>query len=119
MVALYAYFSYDLPKISSLKDYRPPIVTEVYSSQGEVIGEFFTEKRHIVKLSGISPVFIQAIIAAEDDEFFEHKGINLWSIIRAAFKNIRSFEMRQGGSTITQQIVKSLLIDFCLRRACK
>ncbi|MEI6125471.1 MAG: PBP1A family penicillin-binding protein, partial [Pseudomonadota bacterium] len=110
VVAFYVYFSYDLPKIASLKDYRPPIVTEVYSTQGEILGEFFTEKRYLIKLSSISPVFIQAIIAAEDDTFFEHKGINLWSIVRAAFKNIRSFEIRQGGSTITQQIVKSLLL---------
>ncbi len=110
IVAAYLYFSHDLPRIGSLKDYRPPLVTEVYSAEGGLIGEFFIEKRYLVSLDDISPILIQAIIAAEDDRFFEHKGINLWSIVRAAIKNLRSFEIRQGGSTITQQIVKSLLL---------
>jgi penicillin-binding protein 1A len=110
IILAYSYFSYDLPRIESLKDYRPPLVTEVYSSKGELIGEFFLERRYLMSLRDISPLIINAIIAAEDDKFYEHKGIDLWSIIRAAIKNIRSFEIRQGGSTITQQIVKSLLL---------
>lgn len=110
VVGLYFYFSYDLPRIASIKDYRPPIVSEVYSAQGELIGEFFIERRYLIKSSDVAPVFIQALLAAEDAQFFEHKGINLWSIVRAALKNISSFEIRQGGSTITQQIVKSLLL---------
>ncbi len=110
VLALYFYFSYSLPRIESLKDYRPSVVTEVYSSRGKLIGEFYLERRYIVPLSDVSTVLIEAIIAAEDDRFFKHKGINLWSIFRAALKNIRSFEIKQGGSTITQQIVKSLLL---------
>lgn len=110
VVGLYCYFSYDLPRIESLRDYRPALVSEVYSTRGELIGEFFIEKRYIVKLADVASVFIQALLAAEDAHFFEHKGINLWSILRAAIKNISSFEIRQGGSTITQQIVKSLLL---------
>jgi len=110
IIGAYVYFSYGLPRISSLKDYRPPLVTELYSQQDEIIGEFFIEKRYLITLADISPLLIQAIIASEDDRFFEHKGINLWSIVRAALKNIRSFEIRQGGSTITQQIVKTLLL---------
>ncbi|MCX5895223.1 MAG: PBP1A family penicillin-binding protein [Proteobacteria bacterium] len=108
--AVYFYFSYNLPRLSSLNDYRPPLVTEVYSRSGELIGEFFTERRYFVKLSNVSPVFIKAIVAAEDAQFFEHKGLNYWSISRAAFKNLLSLEMKQGGSTITQQITKSLLL---------
>ncbi len=109
-VAAFYYFSHDLPRIGSLQDYRPPLVTEVYAATGELIGEYFVERRYPVRLEQISPLLIQAIIAAEDDRFFEHRGINIWSILRAAVKNIRSFEIRQGGSTITQQIVKSLLL---------
>ena len=108
--AFYYYFSYDLPRIASFKDYRPSLVTEVYSSRGELIGEFFIERRYIVSLAEISPLLIEAIIAAEDDQFFKHKGIDYGSILRAAIKNIKSFEIKQGGSTITQQIVKSLLL---------
>ncbi|MCX8044443.1 MAG: PBP1A family penicillin-binding protein [Desulfobacterota bacterium] len=110
VIGIYYYFSYDLPRIESLRDYRPPLVSEVYAARGELIGEFFIEKRYLVQLSDVAPIFIHALLAAEDAQFFEHKGINLWSIVRAAFKNISSFEIRQGGSTITQQIVKSLLL---------
>ncbi len=106
----YLYFSYDLPKISSLDDYSPNLVTGVYSRQGELIGELFTERRYRVPLSDVSPVMVEAIVSAEDDKFFQHKGINLFSIVRAAVKNIQSMEIKQGGSTITQQIVKSLLL---------
>ena len=104
------YFSHDLPRIESLKDYAPALVTEVLSSSGERIAEFSVEKRYLIPLADMAPIFIKAILAAEDDKFFEHKGIDLWGIFRAALKNIRSFEIRQGGSTITQQIVKSLLL---------
>jgi penicillin-binding protein 1A len=110
LAAAYIYFSHDLPRIGSLHDYRPPLVTELYSSDGTLIGEFFLERRYLVSLDRIAPEMIQAIIATEDDRFFEHKGINFWSILRAALKNMRAFEIRQGGSTITQQIVKSLLL---------
>lgn len=110
VVGLYFYFSHDLPRIESLKDYSPALVTELHASSGELIAEFSVEKRYMISVSEIAPVFIQAILAAEDDKFFEHKGIDLWGILRAALKNIRSFEIKQGGSTITQQIVKSLLL---------
>ncbi len=110
VILAYYYFSYDLPRISSLDDYRPFLVTSVYSSEGIKIGELSTERRYLVDIDDIATVLVQAIVAAEDDRFFDHKGINYWSIIRAAIKNIRSFEIRQGGSTITQQVVKSLLL---------
>jgi penicillin-binding protein 1A len=108
--AAYYHFSSDLPRMASLNDYRPDLVTQVFSSEGELIGEFFIERRYPVELSEIAPVFINAILAAEDDTFFEHQGINLWSIVRAAIANLRSRGIRQGGSTITQQVVKSLLL---------
>ncbi len=109
-LAVYSYVNYNLPQIYSLDDYKPPLVTEVYASTGELIGEFFTERRYFVTLSSVSPIFIKALIAAEDAQFFEHTGLNYWSIIRAALKNIVSMEIKQGGSTITQQITKSLLL---------
>jgi len=109
-VILYNYFSYNLPRLYSLNDYRPPLVTEVYAGTGELIGEFCTERRYMVKLPAVAPVFIKAIIAAEDAQFFEHKGINYESILRAALINLLSGEIKQGGSTITQQITKSLLL---------
>jgi len=107
----YKYFSRDLPRIATMKDYRPALVSQVFSEGGELIGEFFIERRYPVELSAIAPVMIEAILAAEDDRFFEHQGINLWSIVRAAYANLRSRGIRQGGSTITQQVVKSLLLS--------
>ena len=110
-VGAYYHFSSDLPRIASMKDYHPALVSQVFSDRGELIGEFFIEKRYPVKLSAIAPVMINAILAAEDDRFFEHQGISPLSIVRAAFNNLRSRGIRQGGSTITQQVVKSLLLS--------
>ncbi len=109
-VGAYKYFSRDLPRIATMKDYRPALVSQVFSVDGDLIGEFFIERRYPVELSAVAPVMIDAMLAAEDDRFFEHQGINLWSIVRAAFANLRSRGIRQGGSTITQQVVKSLLL---------
>jgi len=110
-IGAYYYFSADLPRIATMQDYRPPVVTQVFSECGELIGEFCIERRYPVALTEIAPVMIDAILAAEDDRFFDHQGISVWSIVRAAFANLRSREIRQGGSTITQQVVKSLLLS--------
>jgi penicillin-binding protein 1A len=110
-VGAYYYFSADLPRIATMQDYRPPVVTQVFADSGELIGEFFVERRYPVGLTDIAPLMIEAILAAEDDRFFTHQGISVWSIVRAAFANLRSREIRQGGSTITQQVVKSLLLS--------
>ena len=109
-VGLYIHFSYDLPRLTSVKDYAPKIVTQVFSGDGEIIAEFFAKKRYLIPLEEIPTTLIQAFIAAEDARFFEHQGIDVWSIIRALLKNIESMEIIQGGSTITQQITKSLLL---------
>jgi penicillin-binding protein 1A len=106
----YFFLTYNLPTVQSLKDYKPSVVTSVYSEDNKVIGEFFIERRYTVPLSQMPPLLIQAFVAAEDAHYFEHKGIDYISILRAAFKNIERMEIAQGGSTITQQITKSLLL---------
>ena len=110
-VVSYFYFTHDLPSIETLKNYRPPTVTKIFSEEGEVIGEFFYEKREVVSLDRIPNYLIQAFIAGEDARFFQHKGLDYLAILRALFRNIFSGEMAQGGSTITQQVVKSLLLS--------
>lgn len=109
-----AYFWYvwssNLPYIGSMKDYRPPIITEIYSDDGEVIGRLWEEKRIVVPLKGLPRHLIQAFIAAEDSRFFEHEGVDIQGIIRALFKNLAAGKIEQGGSTITQQVTKSLLL---------
>jgi penicillin-binding protein 1A len=110
-VVSYFYFTHDLPSIETLKNYSPPTVTKIFSEGGEVIGEFFYEKREVVSLDRIPNHLIQAFIAGEDARFFQHKGLDYLAILRALFRNIFSGEMVQGGSTITQQVVKSLLLS--------
>ena len=106
----YFYFSHDLPSIENLKNYKPPTVTKFYAENGELIGEFFLEKRKVVSLERIPNHLIQAFVAGEDARFFQHKGLDYGAILRALLKNIFSGEILQGGSTITQQVVKSLLL---------
>lgn len=101
---------FDLPRLTTLKDYRPYVVSEVYSDDEILIGEFFIENRTIVPLSQMPKLLIKAFIAAEDARFFEHKGIDYWRILAAAFRNIEALEVVQGGSTITQQIAKSFFL---------
>jgi penicillin-binding protein 1A len=84
--------------------------TIFYSSSGEKIAEFNAQRRKPVPLKDISPWMIKAIIAAEDEHFYEHGPINIWSMIRALIKDVRLGKMSQGGSTITQQLVKNLYL---------
>ncbi len=110
-VVFYFYFTHDLPSIKTLKNYRPSAVTKIFSEEGEVIGEFFYEKREVVSLDRIPNYLVQAFVAGEDARFFQHKGLDYIAIFRALFRNIFSGEIVQGGSTITQQVVKSLLLS--------
>ena len=111
MVLSYFYFTHDLPGIESLRDYKPSTITKIFSDDGEVISEFFVEKRQVVSLDRIPDHLVQAFVAGEDARFFQHKGLDYMAIVRALFRNIFSGEIIQGGSTITQQVVKSLLLS--------
>ena len=110
MVGVYFYLSDDLPKITSLTDYHPSIITTVYSDDNRKIAEFYKERRIVVPLSKIPIQLQQAFIAAEDSRFYKHQGIDLFSIVRAFIKNIEAGTIVQGGSTITQQVTKSFLL---------
>jgi penicillin-binding protein 1A len=110
IAGVYFYLSRNLPKISSLKDYRPPIITTVYSDDNRKIGEFFKERRIVVPLSEMPDMLKKAFVAAEDSRFYKHQGIDILSIFRAFYKNIEAGAIVQGGSTITQQVTKSFLL---------
>ncbi len=99
-----------LPSIASLKDYRPSIITRVYANNDELIDEFYLEDRKVIQVTNLPKFVIQAFVAAEDARFFHHKGIDLISIIRAFMKNLQAGTIVQGGSTITQQVAKSLFL---------
>jgi len=109
-MVFYFTFIYDLPRLTTLKDYKPYTVTEVYSEDEVLIGDFSTERRIVVPLSQMPRLLVKAFVAAEDARFFTHRGIDYWRIIGAAFRNIEALDVVQGGSTITQQIAKSFFL---------
>ena len=110
IAGVYLYLSKNLPKISSLNDYRPPIITTVYSDDNRKIAEFFKERRIVLPLSKMPEMLKKAFVSAEDARFYKHKGIDVLSIFRAFYKNIEAGAIVQGGSTITQQVTKSFLL---------
>jgi len=110
LAGIYFYFARDLPDIEALKDYRPPVISEVFSDDGTRIGEFWTECRIFLPYDRIPKGVIQAFVASEDARFFTHRGVDIRSIARAFIANIRAGTITQGGSTITQQITRSLLL---------
>lgn len=108
---LYSSVKKSLPEIIKVEDYKPLLVSQVYDRNNKKIGEFFRERRVLVQYKDIPKEVVQAFLAAEDDQFFEHKGINVQALIRAAIANMRAGKNVQGGSTITQQVAKTLLLS--------
>lgn len=101
----------NLPQIITLQDYKPLLTTQVYDRSGKKIGEFFRERRILVPYDQMPKNLVNAFIAAEDDQFFQHKGVNYVAILRAAIANFQAGRKVQGGSTITQQVAKTLLLQ--------
>jgi penicillin-binding protein 1A len=102
----------DLPSVAELKaGYNPPQVTRVLARDGTLLKAVFTERRTVVPFDEISAATKLAFLAAEDAHFYEHEGLNYWGILRAVVRNLRAGGARQGGSTITQQVVKNVLLD--------
>jgi penicillin-binding protein 1A len=112
VIAFYIAFVRDLPDLHDVRDYRPALTSRVFDRRGEPIGEFFTERRQLTPLEDLPEHVVSAFIASEDSSFFEHSGIDYVSILRAAWVNLRAGgEIKQGASTITQQMVKGLLLS--------
>ena len=105
-------YEYNLPKIQSLEDFRPDVITDVYSDDNKVIGELFIEKRIVVPFEEIPPYLQLAIVATEDDQFYHHSGINYFSNVRAIYKDIMKMSWSEGASTITQQLARMLLGNY-------
>ena len=110
-LAFYLTILRDLPDLDRIEDYRPPLASVVTDRHGERIGEFFVERRALLRLADVPHHVVRAFLAAEDAGFFEHAGIDLKSILRAAWANLRAGGKVQGASTITQQTVKGLLLS--------
>lgn len=100
----------NLPRVESLREYRPSLVSRIYSDDNKIVGEFYVEKRVLVPFNAIPLYLKEAVVAVEDDAFYSHKGLDYKGILRAFWVNIISLDIKQGGSTITQQLARSLFL---------
>jgi len=108
---LYLFVLLDIPDIRSLESYRPKLTTRILDSDQQVIARVYSENRLFVSGVDIPDLLAKAFIAAEDARFYQHPGVDFWSIFRALLHNIRVGGRGQGGSTITQQVTRSLLLS--------
>lgn len=99
-----------LPSLDVLTDYRPKIPLQIYSADGQLIGEFGEERRALVKIEEVPKTMVQAIIAAEDERFYEHGGVDYIGVARAALSNFLQGGARQGASTITMQVARNFFL---------
>ncbi len=111
LAGLYWYFSRDLPQIYSLKDYRPKIITEIYSDDGTLIAEFAEEYRKVVPLEKIPPYVKNAFLAIEDARFYEHEGLDFYRLLGALWHDIKVGRFEQGASTITMQLARTFFLS--------
>jgi penicillin-binding protein 1A len=100
----------DLPDYARLSDYRPKQVTTITDASDRRVGEIFSERRTLIAYDKVPPIVVDAFIAAEDNKFWTHGGVDYWGMFRALIANLRSMDNKQGASTITQQVVKTFLL---------
>jgi penicillin-binding protein 1A len=108
------HFSKDLPDYSQLQDYEPPVMTRVHAGDGSLVGEYARERRLYIPIQAVPKLVINAFLAAEDKNFYEHGGLDFTGIARAAvvyLQNYGSSRRPQGASTITQQVAKNFLLS--------
>ena len=111
VLGVYRHYSKGLPTLYDLADYRPNLVTRVFARDYQLLGEFFFQRRQFVPMSDIPRPLINAFLAIEDLKYYQHPGIDLAGIFRAAYANIRAGRIVQGASTITQQVAKTFLLS--------
>jgi penicillin-binding protein 1A len=99
-----------LPSLEALTDYRPKIPLRIYSAEGTLLSEFGEERRALVKITEVPEVMKHAILAAEDDRFYEHGGVDYMGVLRAAISNFTSGAAKQGASTITMQVARNFFL---------
>jgi penicillin-binding protein 1A len=100
----------NLPDLDVITDYKPKVPMRIYSADGEILGEFGEERRNVVRIEEVPTVMKQAILAAEDDNFYQHGGVDYWGIARAMITNLTSGAKSQGGSTITMQVARNFFL---------
>ncbi len=109
---IYYLLSFDLPSLEEIQTYVPPLSSRVLDCKGRLIGEFFEQKRKIASLKEIPQYLIDALITVEDKRFYSHPGIDVIRIIGAIFYNLKSLSIKQGASTITQQLARNMFLTY-------
>lgn len=110
-LGVYVYLAPQLPSIETLRDARLQVPLRIYSADGGLIAEFGEMKRTPLRYADVPPQVIQAVLAAEDDRFFEHPGVDYQGLLRAAAHLLRTGEKSQGGSTITMQVARNFFLS--------
>src|SRR5580704_17114818 len=104
-------YTTDLPQVDALENYRPSSITEVYDSQGRVIGSFALQRRVVASYEDFPPVLRDALVSIEDKDFYRHSGVNFGRILGAAYRDIESGGKVQGASTLTMQLARNLFLS--------
>ena len=113
IISVFWKYSSSIPDYSTLKEYDPPVTTRVFSSDGKLLDEFSIEERLFLPINQIPKRLINAFLSAEDKNFYDHSGIDFYSIIKAIVINISNINTSKrlvGASTITQQVAKNFLL---------
>ena len=118
------HFSKDLPDYSQLQDYEPPVMTRVHAGDGSLVAEYATQRRLYIPIQAVPKMVINAFLAAEDKNFYEHNGLDFSGIMRAGMLYVQTYgsgRRPQGASTITQQVAKNFLLtnEVSLQRKIK
>ena len=118
------HFSKDLPDYSQLQDYEPPVMTRVHAGDGALVAEYATQRRLYIPIQAVPKMVINAFLAAEDKNFYEHNGLDFTGIVRAGLLYVQTYgsgRRPQGASTITQQVAKNFLLtnEVSLQRKVK
>src|SRR5437868_11731098 len=110
-VGLLLVYSTDLPQVEQLEHYRPGAITQLYDTQGRIIGSFALQRRVVASYDDFPPVLRDALVSIEDKDFYRHSGINFWRIVGAAYRDIESGGKVQGASTLTMHLARNLFLS--------
>src|SRR5690606_13864652 len=110
--AAFLYLSPNLPSVDVLRDVRLQTPLRIYSRDGKLIGEFGEMRRTPIEIGEVPPLFIEAVLAAEDDRFYQHHGVDITGLTRAASQLLVSGRIQTGGSTITMQVANNYFLSY-------
>ncbi|MFM6923497.1 MAG: transglycosylase domain-containing protein, partial [Polynucleobacter victoriensis] len=99
-----------LPDLDTITDYKPKIPLRIYTADNALIGEFGEERRNVIAINEIPSYLKNAVVAIEDERFYEHGGVDYWGVLRATLANLRG-RLAQGASTITMQVARNFFLS--------